>query len=90
MRYFTALVLVAVGALAACSTMTGKTAGENIDDMKITSEVKAKLVAEQISNLTRVWTPTSAPSISPARSRARRRARAPSRSPVTSRTSPAS
>jgi hyperosmotically inducible periplasmic protein len=48
------VVLVMLSALAGCHTMTGKTAGENIDDATITASVKTKLVAEKASNLTRV------------------------------------
>jgi len=61
MRHVKALALVAVVAfaLAACSSMTGKTAGENVDDVKITSEIKAKLAAEQISTLTRIAVDTN-------------------------------
>jgi hyperosmotically inducible periplasmic protein len=61
MRHFKALALVAVVAvaLAACSSMTGKTAGENVDDVKITSEVKTKLATEQVSNLTRIGVATN-------------------------------
>jgi hyperosmotically inducible protein len=53
---FTAtLMLVMMLILAAgCKDMTGKTAGENLDDATITASVKAKLVAEQAANLTRV------------------------------------
>ena len=40
--------------LAACSSMTGKTLGENIDDAGITSQVKAKLAGEKISTVTRI------------------------------------
>jgi len=54
-----ALVAVVAVALAACSSMTGKTAGENVDDVKITSEIKAKLAAEQISTLTRIAVDTN-------------------------------
>jgi hyperosmotically inducible protein len=39
---------------AGCGTLTGKTAGENVDDATITAAVKGKLVAEKASNLTRV------------------------------------
>jgi len=49
-----ALVIVAAITLAACASMTGKTAGENVDDATITSEVKAKLAAEKISTLTKI------------------------------------
>lgn len=40
--------------LAACSSMTGKTLGENIDDAGITTQVKAKLAGEKISTVTRI------------------------------------
>ena len=52
----TALALVALisVALAACTSTTGRTAGENIDDSTITSEVKAKLAAEKMSTLTKI------------------------------------
>ena len=40
--------------LAACSGMTGKTVGENIDDAGITAKVKAKLAGEKISTVTRI------------------------------------
>jgi osmotically-inducible protein OsmY len=46
-----AMVLVAV---SGCQSMTGKTAGETVDDTTITASVKGKLVAEKVSNLTRV------------------------------------
>ena len=52
----TALALVALisVALAACTSTTGRTAGENVDDATITSEVKAKLAAEKMSTLTKI------------------------------------
>ena len=40
--------------LAACSSMTGKTLGENIDDAGITTTVKAKLAGEKIATVTRI------------------------------------
>jgi hyperosmotically inducible periplasmic protein len=50
-----AVVLLAVVlATAACESMTGKSAGTSIDDATITASVKSKLVAEKVSNLTRV------------------------------------
>ena len=49
-----AMVLVLVMAVAACQSMTGKSAGTNIDDATITASVKSKLVADKASNLTRV------------------------------------
>ena len=55
-RMFRALsVLIAVVVLAVgCQSMTGKTAGTNVDDTAITAAVKAKLVADKPTNLTRV------------------------------------
>jgi hyperosmotically inducible protein len=40
--------------VTACQSMTGKSAGRNVDDAAITASVKSKLVAEKASNLTRV------------------------------------
>jgi hyperosmotically inducible protein len=48
------MLLVLVVALAACQSMTGKSAGTNIDDAGITASVKSKLVADKAANLTRV------------------------------------
>ncbi len=54
-RLNSVVVLVVVMVLAAaCQSMTGKTAGTNIDDASITASVKTKLVADRASNLTRV------------------------------------
>ena len=56
LKAFSALtlaMLIAAG-LAACTSTTGKTAGENVDDVTITSEVKAKLAAEKVSTLTKI------------------------------------
>jgi hypothetical protein len=47
-------ILVAFVLITGCQSMTGKTAGQNIDDGGITAAVKAKLVADKVSNLTRV------------------------------------
>ena len=47
-----AVVLLMV--MTACQSMTGKSAGTNIDDAGITASVKSKLVAEKAANLTRV------------------------------------
>ena len=44
------LVVLAVG----CQSMTGKSAGQNVDDATVTASVKAKLVADKATNLTRV------------------------------------
>jgi hyperosmotically inducible protein len=49
-----AVFLVIVTAVAGCRTATGKTAGETVDDAKITAAVKTKLVADKAANLTRI------------------------------------
>jgi hyperosmotically inducible protein len=43
-----------IGLLAGCQAMTGKTAGQNVDDAAITASVKSTLVADKAANLTRV------------------------------------
>jgi hyperosmotically inducible protein len=50
----TVAVLLVVLSFAACQSMTGKSAGQNVDDASITASVKSKLVADSASNLTRV------------------------------------
>jgi len=45
-----ALFLSVVG----CTSMTGQTAGQYVDDSTITTSVKAKLVGDKVANLTRV------------------------------------
>jgi len=49
-----AVALVIVLAAGACQSMTGKTAGQSIDDATITASVKSRLVADKAANLTRV------------------------------------
>ena len=49
-----AAALVVLFALNACQAMTGRTAGRNIDDLTITTSVKARLVADKLSNFTRI------------------------------------
>lgn len=44
------MVIVAAG----CTAMTGKTAGQNVDDATITASVKTKLAEEKPSTLTKV------------------------------------
>ncbi len=46
--------MMCVMAMAACSSITGKSAGETIDDATITAKVKAKLASEKIGTLTKV------------------------------------
>jgi hyperosmotically inducible protein len=52
-RTFVILFMI-VTVAAGCQTLTGKSAGENVDDASITAAVKSKLVADKASNLTRV------------------------------------
>ncbi|HEY2990622.1 MAG TPA: BON domain-containing protein [Candidatus Binatia bacterium] len=47
-------LVVLVLSLAGCQSMTGKTAGQNVDDANLTASVKAKLVADKAANLTRI------------------------------------
>jgi osmotically-inducible protein OsmY len=57
---FITMTLVAFVAvvLTACTSTTGKTTGENVDDATITSEVKAKLAAEKMSTLAKIGVDT--------------------------------
>lgn len=48
------VLLAVVAVLAGCQTVTGKTAGQTVDDASITASVKSKLVADRAANLTRV------------------------------------
>ena len=53
--FVSALGVVSIAlALVGCHTMTGRTAGRYIDDQTLTTEVKTKLVADRLANLTRV------------------------------------
>ena len=49
-----AVVLVLAAVTTGCRSITGKSAGSNIDDATITASVKSKLVADRAANLTRV------------------------------------
>ncbi len=40
--------------VVSCTALTGKTAGQNVDDATLTAEVKSKLAAERLSSLTRI------------------------------------
>ena len=54
-RILKSLVLMwLIFSLAGCQAMTGKTAGQNVDDANLTASVKANLVADKASNLTRI------------------------------------
>ena len=48
------LMMVLLGILAGCQAMTGRTAGQNVDDATITSTVKARLAQDKLGTLTRV------------------------------------
>src|SRR5262249_38770616 len=57
MRHLLRSILVLallVSVTAGCTSMTGKSAGTNVDDATITATVKEKLAVEQISTLTKV------------------------------------
>lgn len=51
-KTFAVLVMI-LSVAAGCRSLTGKSAGENIDDTTITASVKSKLVADSAANLTR-------------------------------------
>lgn len=55
-----AFLFVAVGG---CQSMTGETAGENIDDASITAAVKAKLAGEKPATLTQIGVETNLRSV---------------------------
>ena len=52
-RALTGLVLT-IALISGCQSMTGSTAGQNVDDSTITASVKTKLATEKLSTLTRV------------------------------------
>jgi hyperosmotically inducible protein len=47
-------LMLTVFSLAGCQAMTGKTAGQNVDDATLTTSVKSKLAADKLSSLARV------------------------------------
>lgn len=47
-------VLALLLSVTGCSSMTGQTAGQYVDDSTITSSVKAKLVGDKAANFTRI------------------------------------
>jgi hyperosmotically inducible periplasmic protein len=47
-------ILSVVLLLLGCQAMTGRTAGQNVDDSAVTAAVKTKLAADKISSLTRI------------------------------------
>ena len=52
-QVLTGLVMI-VALVSGCQSMTGSTAGQNVDDSTITASVKTKLATEKLSTLTRV------------------------------------
>jgi hyperosmotically inducible protein len=48
------IILTALLMVSGCSSMTGETAGQYVDDTAITTSVKAKLTAEKVANFTRI------------------------------------
>jgi hyperosmotically inducible protein len=48
------MMLALLLSVTGCTSLTGETAGQYVDDSTITASVKAKLVAEKVANLTRV------------------------------------
>ncbi|HEV8724260.1 MAG TPA: BON domain-containing protein [Candidatus Binatia bacterium] len=48
------MLLALLLSVTGCTSLTGETAGQYVDDSTITASVKAKLVAEKVANLTRV------------------------------------
>ena len=48
------VVLGLLLSIAGCTSMTGQSAGEYVDDSTITASVKSKLVADKVANFTRV------------------------------------
>jgi hyperosmotically inducible protein len=46
--------LVLLGFFAGCQAMTGRTAGENIDDTSLTTSVKTSLARDKAATLTRI------------------------------------
>jgi hyperosmotically inducible protein len=52
-RHFAAVALLAF-ALSRCQAMTGRTAGQNVDDARISTAVQASLTSDKASNLTRI------------------------------------
>ena len=48
------IALVLLLSIGGCTSMTGQTAGQYVDDSTITASVKAKLVGDKAANFTRI------------------------------------
>ena len=57
LKVMVALVLI-VGFMPGCRSMTGRSVGRVIDDTTVTAHVKSKLVADKAANLTRIGVTT--------------------------------
>ena len=53
------VVFAALLVISGCTSMTGQTAGQYVDDTTITASVKAKLVGDKTANLTRIEVDTT-------------------------------
>ena len=53
LRSLTATMLL-FGMMSACTSLTGETLGQNIDDTTLSTSVKTKLAAEKLGTLTRI------------------------------------
>jgi hyperosmotically inducible periplasmic protein len=53
------VVLAVLLVITGCTSMTGQTAGQYVDDTTITASVKAKLVGDKTANLTRIEVDTT-------------------------------
>ena len=54
-----AMLTMALVVMTGCQSMTGETAGENVDDASITAAVKAKLATEKAASLTQIGVETT-------------------------------
>ena len=53
------VILAALLVISGCTSMTGQTAGQYVDDTTITSSVKANLIGDKTANLTRIEVDTT-------------------------------
>src|SRR5262249_226304 len=53
------VVLAALLAISGCTSMTGQTAGQYLDDTPITPSIKTKLIGDKTANLTRIEVDTT-------------------------------
>ena len=53
------VILAALLVISGCTSMTGQTAGQYVDDTTITASVKTKLIGDKTANLTRIEVDTT-------------------------------